>query len=151
MLLIRPIISAAARFVVRLSAGLLVLALALSAISADEKPHPIIAQVKATVKDPDKPFTLVVSLQTKDGAQEKFEAAVARATKLTRREKGCLAYELNRDPKTPGEYVLYERWENLTTLEAHLKSRHITKLLAELGDLLLAGPPKVRILVPAGD
>jgi quinol monooxygenase YgiN len=117
---------------------------------ADEKPHPIIAEVKATVKDPDKPFTLIVHIHAKKGAGEKLEAAVARATKLTLREKGCLRYELNRDPKAPTHYLLYERWQSLPLLAAHLKAEHITKLLAELGELIEAAP-KVDILVPAGE
>src|SRR5262245_39834258 len=116
-------------------------ALALSAPApAQEKPNPIAAQVKAAVKDPAKPFTMLVHLKTREGAGKKFEAAFAKAIKPTRKEKGCLAYDLNHDPKTPTRYLLYERWENLASLEAHLKSAHITALLKELGDLL-EGPP----------
>ena len=40
--------------------------------------------------------------------------------------------------------------KTLAALEAHLKTAHIGMLLAELGDLL-AGPPEVRVLLPAGD
>jgi quinol monooxygenase YgiN len=131
-------------------ASLMTFALAASPAPAEEKPNPIAAQVKAALKDPDRPFTLVVHLQVKKEAAKKFEAAVARAAKPTRKEKGCLAYDLNRDPKMPARYLLYERWQNLEALETHLKSRHITTLLMEIGDLL-AGPPKADVLLPAGD
>ena len=117
---------------------------------SDDQPHPIAAQVKGALKDPAKPFTMLVQLKTKEGSEAKVEAAFVKAIKPTRQEKGCLAYELSRDAKTPTQYLLYERWQNLPSLEAHLKAQHITTLLAELGDLL-AAPPEVRVFVPTGD
>ncbi len=137
----------------RLVAATVVLALAtlcFSPVAGQEKPNPIAAQVKASLKDPGKPFTMVVGLRTKEGAGEKVETAFAPAIKATRGEKGCLAYDLNRDTKAPEQYLVYERWQSLAALEAHLKSPHIATLLAALGDLL-AAPPEVRVLLPAGE
>lgn len=134
----------------RLAAVLFGFALLAAPVEGQEKSHPIAEQVKAGLKDPTKPFTMIVHLKTKDGAGPKFETAFSKALKPTRAEKGCHAYELNRDTKTPTSYVLYERWQNLAALEAHLKTPHITALLAELGDLL-DGPPELRVLLPAGE
>jgi quinol monooxygenase YgiN len=133
-----------------LLAALAALPLAAARAPGQEKANPIAAQVKASLKDPARPFTMIVRLQAKEGAADKFEAAFARAIAPTRKEKGCLAYDLNRDAKSPTQYLLYERWENLASLEAHLKSAHITTLLMELGDLL-AGAPEVTVLLPAGN
>lgn len=119
-------------------------------LPAQEKEHPIAAQVKASLKDPAKPFTMLVSFRVKEGAGPKAEAAFAKAVPPTRKEKGNRAYELNRSAKAPAEYVLYERWQDLAALQAHLRAPHVTALLAELGDLL-DGPPEVRVFVPAGD
>ncbi len=130
--------------------ALTVAALTASHAPAQGPPNPIAAQVKATVKNPAAPFTLVLHLRAKEGAGPKIEAAFARALKPTRKEKGCLAYDLNRDAKHPAEYIVYERWQNLAALEAHLQSRHITALLDELSSAL-AGPPEVRILTPAAE
>ncbi|MBL8794576.1 MAG: antibiotic biosynthesis monooxygenase [Planctomycetia bacterium] len=127
-----------------------ILALALHApASAQDKPNPIFELVKAKVKDGSKPFTMLVSLKVKDGMGPKAEAAFVPAIKATLKEKGCLRYELNRD--TDGtSYILYERWNTLPDLDAHLKTAHIAKLLGELGDLL-AGPPDVKVMLPAGE
>jgi quinol monooxygenase YgiN len=111
---------------------------------------PIVDQVKSQLKDPAKPFTMFVHLQVKDGMQGKFEAAFAKAVKASRKEKGCIAYDLNRDAKETTRYVLYERWKNLADLEAHLKAAHLTALLAELKELL-AGAPEIKVLLPAGE
>jgi quinol monooxygenase YgiN len=117
---------------------------------AQEKEHPIIARVKAAVKDPTGPFTLVVRFKVKESATAKFEAAFAKAAQETRKEKGNRAYDLNRDTQAPTQYLLYERWQDLAALEAHLKTPYIRKVLAETADLQ-AGPAEVGILVPAGD
>jgi quinol monooxygenase YgiN len=129
------------------AAALLALPLALSA--ADET-NPLVAKIKADLKDPTKPFTLIVQLEAKDGMQAKLEAAFAKAVKETRKEKGCLAYNLNRDAKESTRFLVYERWKSLADLEAHLKSPHITALLGELKELLTA-PPEGKVLLPVGE
>jgi len=137
-------------FLSRLLTVVLLLSAARACAGADDPPHPIAAQVKAALKDPAKPFVLLVHLKVKEGSAAKFEAAFARAVKPTRAEKGCVAYELSRDVKTPTQFLVYERWQNLAALDAHLKSAHIKTLLTDIGDLL-DGAPESRVLLPAAD
>jgi quinol monooxygenase YgiN len=106
--------------------------------------------VRATVKDPAKPFTLVVVLKLKDGSGPQFEAWFAKVAKESRKEKGNRAYDLSRSVKEPAQYLVYERWDNLAALEAHLKSPHFQEAAAALTGVV-AGPPEIRILVPVGD
>lgn len=109
---------------------------------------PIAAQVKAGLKDLKKPFTMVVELKVKENRTEAFEKAFRKAIKGTRKEKGNIRYELNRDTKEAGRYLVYERWKDFAALEAHLKTEHIKTLVGALGDLL-DGPLKVQVLIPA--
>jgi (4S)-4-hydroxy-5-phosphonooxypentane-2,3-dione isomerase len=120
-----------------------------SLVLAEEKENPILTLAKASVKNPEKPFTLIVALKVKEGAREKFEAAFARASRATHKEKGNLRYDLNRDTKEPSGYLVYERWKSVAALEQHLKTDHIKELLAALPDLL-AGSPEPHILLPVG-
>lgn len=136
-------------FAVFLSLPIVALAL-VSRAPAQDKENPILTEVKASLKDSTKPFTMLVHVKVKDGAGAKFEAAFAKAIVGTRKEKGNKVYELNRSTKAPNEYVVYERWQDLAALEAHLKTPHIVALLGELGDFL-AGAPEVKVLVPAGE
>lgn len=129
---------------------LLVLFFRIPVVFGQAEPHPIAVQVKAELKDPAKPFTMIVRLQVKEGEQNKFEAAFAKAVKATRMEKGCVAYDLSREAKDPTRYIVYERWKSLADLDAHLKTAHITALLAELKELLAAAP-EARVLLPAGE
>lgn len=130
------------------AAAVLAAAVLLAPVRAgQEKDDPILATVKAALKDSKKPFAMLVRVQVKEGAGGKFEAAFAKATRATRKEKGNRAYVLNRDLKMPSHYVVYERWQNLQALEEHLQSEHIKTLLSTIGDLL-AAPPEVSVLKP---
>lgn len=133
-----------------LLAALVALPLAASAVLGADEPNPIVTAIKAQLKDPDKPFTMFVRLQVKDGMQAKFEAAFAKAITGTRKEKGNLAYDLNRDAKDPTRYVVYERWKSLKDLDSHLKQPYLTALLAILPDML-TGAPEANAYLPAGE
>lgn len=133
-----------------LAVGLLAAVLGPGAAMGQDKENPIATFVKSRLKAPDKPFTLLVGLKVKVGEEKKLEAAFARAIKATRQEKGCLAYEFNRDTADPTRYLMYERWKSLAALEAHLKTDAIKALLAELPGLT-AGAPAPQVLIPAGE
>jgi quinol monooxygenase YgiN len=102
------------------------------------------------VKDADKPFTLMITLKVKEGEGKKLETAFAKARKATLKEKGCRAYDLSRDTEDPTRYQVYERWQSLAALKAHLAAEHTKALLGEL-PRLLAGAPTPRVLIPAGE
>jgi quinol monooxygenase YgiN len=119
-----------------------------AALALDE--HPIAQMVKGKVKDPAKPFVMGIRVKIKADMREKFEQAFTTAQKETRKEKGCLAYDLNRSTDDEALYVIYERWANLDALKAHLKSPHITKLFETAHDCF-DGDPDVRVYLPVGE
>ncbi|MSU79275.1 MAG: antibiotic biosynthesis monooxygenase [Gemmataceae bacterium] len=130
---------------------LLILAMVLIVpVSGQEKENSLFTEVKANLKDPTKRFTMIVSVKVKADAGAKLEAAFAKARVETLKEKGCLVYEMNRDAKAGGEYIVYERWQNLAALDFHLKAAHTQTLLTTIGDLLV-GPPSVKVYIPAGE
>ena len=104
-----------------------------AALGADE--HPAVTLVKSKVKDPARPFALFVTIKAKAGQEKELEAAFAPCIAATKKEAGCLAYELNRDPDEPTTYVMFEKFKNVAALEAHLKQDHTTKLLKALEPL----------------
>jgi quinol monooxygenase YgiN len=106
----------------------------------------ILGVAKKNLSDTTKPFTLVIKFRVKEGQAAKFEAAMAKAVKETRKDKGNLAYELGKTPKGPN-YVIYERWDNLAALEAHLKTAHYKEAAAAVKPLLEA-EIDVDLLVP---
>ncbi len=133
-----------------LAFGLLLVLCNTNRVAGQDRENPVIASVKSRLKNPDKPFTLVVRVQVKEGADKQFEAAFAKAIPASRKEKGNLAYDLNRDTQDPSRYLVYERWKDLPALEAHLKTPHLKALLAELPKLT-EGAPESQVLLPAGE
>src|SRR5262249_11135030 len=106
----------------------------------------VLSVAKKNFSDPTKPFTLMIQFKVQEGQGPKFEAAMAKVVKETRKVKGNLAYELSRTPKG-SIYVIYERWENLAALEAHLKTANY-KNASETVKPLLDKEINVELLVP---
>ena len=107
-------------------AALVLAAVFSTALAAED--HPAVALVKSKVKDPSKPFALLVPMRVKAGKQNEFEAAFAVCIAATKKEPGCLAYELNWDADDPTAYVMFEKFKNVAALEDHLKQDHTKKI-----------------------
>src|SRR6266700_715344 len=90
----------------------LVVAVGLS-VPASADDNPVLASMKAKLKDPDKPFVMTVRVKIKPGMNEKFTTLFAESIKGTRKEVGNLSYDLNCDTEDGQTYVAYEKWKNL--------------------------------------
>ncbi|MBA4187281.1 MAG: hypothetical protein C0467_04600 [Planctomycetaceae bacterium] len=129
-----------------IAAPALAVMLTLTAANARaEDEHPVVKLVKGKVKDAKKPFALIVEFKIKAGKEKEAEEAFAPCLIATRKEPGCVAYFLNRDPDQPQMFIMYEQFKSVDALIAHLKEKHtqtLLKTLGELGD----GEPKLKIL-----
>lgn len=110
--------------------------------------HPVVASAKKELKHPDKPFTMWVSVTAKAGKEKELEEAFLACQKDTRKEKGCVAYDINRGADR--KYFFYEKWKNVDGLNDHINADHTKKLLAKFADLL-DGDAKVDFLPVVGD
>ena len=127
-----------------------VLLAALTTIGDDrpaKSPPSLPERLERAIKSSDKPFALVIQIYIKPEAAAKFEAAAARAAKLSRADEGCLAYEFNHDLEKPGHYILIERWKGLDSLKKHLGKEHAKKIMAVFAELG-AAPRTADILAP---
>lgn len=123
----------------------LVLAGADSRAGAADEENPIVKLIKSKVKDEKKTFALLVTFKVKAGEEKKFEEAFVPALAATRKEPGCVAYYLNRDPDEANTYVMYESFKGIPALEAHLKEKHTETLLATVIPMCEGGP-KIKVL-----
>jgi len=122
----------------------LALAAPTAAPAADEE-NPIIKLIKSKVKDEKKPFAILVTFKVKAGNEKKFEEAFAPCLVATRKEPGCVAYYLNRDPDAPNTYIMYEQFKGIPGLEAHMKEKH-TKTLLDTVLPMCDGDPQIKVL-----
>ncbi len=61
----------------------------------------------------------------------------------TRREKGCVRYELVQSTTDPGELIFVEEWASAADLEAHLATPHVAAAASAVLPLL-NGPFDIR-------
>ncbi len=117
-------------------------------IDANDDRAAILQAFKAELRNPAEPLSLLVRFTVKEADGNKVEAAFGHARALTLREPGCRAYDLNRDPRDPGRFVVYERWQSLADLEAHFRKEYFSTLRSEFNELI-TGTPEFQVLLPA--
>jgi quinol monooxygenase YgiN len=70
----------------------------------------------------------------------------------TRREAGCISYELYQKPGDPDTLVFVETWKDKAAVDAHFAEPHLKAFQAAMADLLiearieLVHPEKVEVL-----
>lgn len=68
---------------------------------------------------------VIATMTLKPGTRDKVIAAAGPCIEATRKEKGCVFYDLNVS-QTNGDLLTFvERWETREDLAAHAKSEHI--------------------------
>lgn len=102
-----------------------------SSRKASRKPHG-----RSQVKLPKNAVTLVVLLRAKAGQEILLEAELRALLGPTRREEGCLTYDLHRATDIPGAFLLHEVWESREHHRAHTKTPHFTRWDARKDALL---------------
>jgi quinol monooxygenase YgiN len=80
--------------------------------------------------------TLMVILRPREGQELFLEAELRALMGPTRKEEGCLRYDLYRSAEGPAAYMLYEIWESRAHHTAHTKTDHFTRWNARKDSLL---------------
>lgn len=79
-------------------------------------------------------------LKARPGKEEEVRSALAAAVEPTRKEPGCLQYDLHVSMSEPGSFAFYERWRDQAALDAHMKMPYVQSLIARIPDLLSEPP-----------
>ncbi|MFD4369553.1 putative quinol monooxygenase [Rhodococcus sp. NPDC058521] len=92
---------------------------------------------------------VVATIPAKPGSEEALGGALSELAAASRREEGCIAYELFESAAQPGTFVTIETWRAKEDLDTHMKSEHMQNAVAVFGELL-AGQPAIHPLTPMG-
>lgn len=71
---------------------------------------------------------IIVVIAKVEAKQDQLELVKSEALKLiepTRKEPGCIEYNLQQDSENPEVFIFVERWESKELLSAHLESKHL--------------------------
>ena len=87
-------------------------------------------------KLPKDAVTLAVILRPRDGQEMLLEAELRALIAPTRKEEGCLRYDLHRSAEGPFAFLLHEIWETRQHHTAHIKTDHFLRWNARKDALL---------------
>lgn len=74
--------------------------------------------------------TLVVQFRAREGQEGVLEQELRALVGPTRKEEGCLTYELHRSANTPGHFLLIEIWASRDHHTRHLETPHMQRWAA---------------------
>ena len=84
----------------------------------------------------DDKLTVVARIRAKAGRSDEVREVLLGLVWPTRKEAGCLNYDLHQSHEDPTLFVFYENWTSREALDAHGRSAHIQAFRARSGELL---------------
>ena len=89
-----------------------------------------------TNKLPKDAVTLIVQLRPRDGQEMLLEAELRALVGPTRKEDGCLTYDLHRSAEAPTFFMLHEVWASREAHSRHINTPHFLRWNARKDSLL---------------
>ena len=90
---------------------------------------------------------VIATMTLKPGTRDKVLAAAKPCIEATRKEAGCIFYDLNVSQTDPNLLTFVERWESKDHLGAHAKTDHIKAWRAASGEHVASRV--IEIITPA--
>ena len=85
-------------------------------------------------------ITVVATFHARPGKESELRNTLMGLLAPTRKEFGCLNYDLHQSPEEPAKFLFYENWTSKDALDTHLQSAHVKALLPQVDDLCVAFP-----------
>jgi quinol monooxygenase YgiN len=79
---------------------------------------------------------VVAHFKPKPGKSDEVRRLLLGFTAPTRKEKGCVFYDLHENPDDPEDLTFIEEWETVEDLDAHGQSTHIREGQKRMPDLM---------------
>lgn len=89
-----------------------------------------------------KTLTVIAIMKAQPGKESALKQELLALVAPTRKESGCINYDLHQDLETPAKFVFHENWTDRAHLDAHLNTPHLQAFRSKAKDLL-AEPPQM--------
>ncbi len=83
-----------------------------------------------------KEIALAVMITAKPGKKDEMKGYMQSLIEPTRKEKGCLLYDLHESLENPDMFMWYEVWDTQEDLDAHHHSAHVLAYKEKVKDLV---------------
>lgn len=87
-------------------------------------------------------LTVIAEMKAKPGKEAELERQLLSLIEPTRKEQGCVQYDLHRNTDEVGRFAFYENWTSREMLDRHLQSPHL-QAFGRMAPDLLAEPLRV--------
>ena len=87
-----------------------------------------------------KAVTVIATIQAKPGMEAEVKKALISMVAPTRKEAGCINYDLHVSAEYPSRFLFHETWVSRAHLDAHLQSVHIKVMFPRVSELCVAFP-----------
>jgi quinol monooxygenase YgiN len=85
---------------------------------------------------PDKKVTVYARFKAKEGKTEEVKQALLALVDPTRREEGCVSYDLHQSDDDPSQFMFYETWESKQAIDSHMQTPHVSAVVARVDELV---------------
>ncbi len=86
------------------------------------------------------PLFVIAQARIRPESRPQFVAAAKACIAETRREPGCLAYDMHESVTEAGYFVFVENWETRADIDRHMGSAHLQAFLGVAGTCVTAAP-----------
>jgi len=76
------------------------------------------------------PIVMNVHFEPVPGREGDLARELSALVEPSRKEAGCLVYELHVDPENPGKLMFYEKFADQASLDFHMSTSHFKKLIS---------------------
>jgi quinol monooxygenase YgiN len=91
---------------------------------------------------------VIATASVKPEKREDFKQGALTCIDATRKEDGCLLYDLHESITDPTRFVFVEQWTSREALGAHARTAHLKEWRKIVGECA-AAPTKIEIITPA--
>jgi quinol monooxygenase YgiN len=88
----------------------------------------------------DKALIVAARMVAKPGKEEALRATLMGLIEPTRKEAGCILYDLHEEQGKPGSFLFFEKWTSKQALDEHLAMPYLKALLAAAPELVEGAP-----------
>jgi quinol monooxygenase YgiN len=81
-------------------------------------------------------LNVVAKVVAKEDSVENVKDELLKLIAPTRKEDGCIAYNLHQDNEDPAVFIFYETWESPACLENHMNTDHFKSYVNAVGSLI---------------
>ncbi len=74
-------------------------------------------------------LTIVAHIKAKPEKAGLVLSELQKLVPITRKEEGCIQYDLHQDNENPAHFLFYENWESRGLWQAHMNAPHLAEYM----------------------